>query len=120
MKYLCLVYTDGHVVTDLGPRDKYTLDITSMAHNENLARSGNLIAAQALQPPDEAVTLRVRNGQLSMTDGPFAETREHLGGFVFIDARDEAEALAIAADIPLARLGAIEVRAVMDVVPVPP
>jgi hypothetical protein len=69
-----------------------------------------MIVAQALQPPTSAVTVRVRSGETSVTDGPFAETKEAIGGFILIEAKDLNEAIRIAAGIPLAKLGAIEVR----------
>ena len=77
--------------------------------------SGLLIAAEALQPVETATTVRVRNGKVSITDGPFAETKEQLGGFFLIDARDLNDAIQVAAKIPSARLGSIEVRPVWEI-----
>ena len=82
----------------------------SVAYFDALRKSGHLIAAQALQPVQTATTGRVRAGKLSTTDGPFAETREQLGGFILIEARDLNEAIQAASKIPLARRGSIEVR----------
>jgi len=84
------------------------------ANNEELQASGHLLWAQALEHVEAAATVRVRDGKLSATDGPFAETNEQLGGFVFIEARDLNEAIQIAGRIPSARIGSIEVRPVID------
>ena len=82
-----------------------------------LRRSGVLVAAEALQPVDTATTVRVRNGTLSVTDGPFTETKEQLAGFYLIDARDLNDAIQVAAKIPPAREGSIEVRPVRELQP---
>ncbi|WP_353645866.1 YciI family protein [Mesorhizobium sp. WSM2239] len=89
-------------------RDSYVN--ASLDHDAELKRSGHLIMAQALKTPPHAVSVRKRDGKVSVTDGPFAETKEHLGGFVLIEARDLNEAIKIASDDPLARVGTIEVR----------
>ena len=86
-----------------------------MAANEELRPDGQLIVAEALQPVTEAVTVRVRDGRMSTTIGPFAETAEHLGGIVLLEARDLNEAISIAGRLPIAELGCIEVRPVLDV-----
>ena len=78
------------------------------------AQSGVLLAAEALQPVDTATTVRVRNGKLSVTDGPFAETKEQLAGFYLIDARDLNDAIQVAAKIPPAREGSVEVRPIRE------
>jgi hypothetical protein len=114
MRYLCLVYVDESRFAELTPEEAEAIDDASMAHDEKLRRSGQLVLAQALESIDEAVSVRVRDGKMSTTDGPFAETKEQLGGFVFVEARDLNEAIRIAAEVPLARLGTIEVRPVMD------
>jgi hypothetical protein len=114
MKYLCLVYAD-EARFDVMPQSEIDalIDETA-ANNEELQASGQLILAQALEHVAAATTVRVRNGKLSATSGPFAETNEQLGGFVFIEARDLNEAIRIAGRIPSARLGSIEVRPVID------
>jgi hypothetical protein len=84
------------------------------AYNDELRQKGQLIAVQRLQSVDTATTVRVRNGKLSTTDGPFAETKEQLGGFFLIEARDLNEALQIASRLPGARLGCIEVRPISE------
>ena len=114
MKYLCLVYAEESRV-DAMPQDEVDalIDETN-ANNEELQASGQLILAEALEHVAEAITVRVRDGRLSATDGPFAETNEQLGGFVLIEARDLNEAVRIAGRIPSARLGSVEVRPVID------
>jgi hypothetical protein len=77
-------------------------------------KSGHYVAAEVLQPVKTARTVRVRNGKTSITDGPFAETKEQLGGFYLIEAKDEHEALRLAAQIPPARVGSIEVRPIRE------
>jgi hypothetical protein len=113
MKYLCLVYLDEKKL-DAVP------DSECMAFGEGLAKSGHRIAAEALQRVHTATTVRVRNGKVSMTDGPFAETKEQLAGFYLIDAKNLDEAVGLAAKIPPARVGSIEVRPVRELDPNPP
>ena len=115
MKYVCLVYLQESTFATMSEADKETLDDASLANNEELRLSGQLIVEQALHYIDTAVTVRVRDGNVSTTLGPFAETAEHLGGFVYVEARDLNEAIGIAARLPIARLGSIEVRPVLDV-----
>src|SRR5689334_4390697 len=103
MKYLCLVYLDERKL-DTVP------DSECLAFSDGLKKDGHRIAAEALQSVHTATTVRVRNGKVSMTDGPFAETKEQLAGFYLIDAKDLDEAVALAAKIPPARVGSIEVR----------
>jgi hypothetical protein len=103
MKYLCLVYMDE--------RQPHTIpDRECAAYADGLGASGRLLAAEALQPVETATTVRVRNGRTSIADGPFAETKEQLAGFYLIDARDLNEAIQVAAKIPPAREGCVEVR----------
>ena len=103
MKYLCLVY---------GEEDKLVKmdDHECVAYDEDLRTRGRCIASEALEPVHTAVTVRVRNGRLSISDGPFAETKETLAGFYLIDATDLNEAIQIAAQIPPVRVGSVEVR----------
>ena len=114
MKYLCLVYADEAAFARMSQQQLDAVDDASFANDEELRRSGHLVFAQALQPTASATTIRVRNDRMSATDGPFAETAEQLAGFVFIEAADLNEAIRIAARIPMARFGSIEVRPVMD------
>ncbi len=103
MKYLCLVYLESEKM-------RAVADTECMACGNGLRERGVLIAAEALQPVDTATTVRVRGGKATITDGPFAETKEQLAGFYLIDAQNLDEALEVAAKIPPAREGSIEVR----------
>ena len=103
MKYLCLVYLDE-------ARRGEVRDSDCQSCGDALRASGHHIAAEALQSVDTATTVRVRNGKVTVTDGPFAETKEQLAGFYLLDAKDLNEAIQLAAKIPPARVGSIEVR----------
>jgi hypothetical protein len=105
MKYLCLVYMEESTLADVA-------DAECAAFGAELEASGRRIAAEALQPVQTATTVRVRNGSVTVTDGPFAETKEQLAGFYMIEAADLNEAIRIASRIPPARVGSIEVRPV--------
>ncbi|UUY10298.1 YciI family protein [Pseudomonas sp. J452] len=109
MKYLCLIYSDEKLLHSLpeSPRDGECLD-----YFQSVQQSGRMLAAEPLEPVATATTVRVRGGKLSITDGPFAETKEQLAGFYLIEARDLNEALQIAGGIPAARVGSVEVRPV--------
>jgi hypothetical protein len=115
MRYLCLVYFEGSKLEALSPDERRTLNRDSLAYDRELERSGHFIAADALQSVDQAATVRVRGGTMSVTDGPFAETKEQLGGFILVEARDMNEAIRVAAGIPLAKLGSIEVRPIYKI-----
>jgi hypothetical protein len=114
MKYLCLVYCDEEKLHNLpeSPRDT-----ECMAYDEKLGQSGQRVAAEALESVQTATTVRVRNGKVSVTDGPFAETKEQLAGFYLIDVRDLNEAIRVASNIPPARVGSIEVRPIRPLNP---
>ena len=114
MKYLCLIY-DEETVIDAMPKGEADAFMGEyMAFTDDIRASGQYIVGEALQPVATATTVRIRNGKLSTTDGPFAETKEQLGGFYLIEARDLNEAIQVAAKIPSARIGSIEVRPVVD------
>jgi len=115
LRYLCIVYCEPHIFDHVTREEQKTLDRDSLAYDEELRASGHYIHSNALQSVDKAVTLRVRDGKMSSTDGPFAETKEHLGGFILIEAADMEEARRVAAGIPMARLGSIEVRPIYDI-----
>lgn len=115
MKYLCQVWFEPAEIERMASADKKQLDRDSLAYDEDLVQSGHMIAAQALQSPRSAVTVRVRNGEMSVTDGPYAETKEQLGGFILIEAKDLNDAVRVAAGIPLARIGSIEVRPIYEI-----
>ncbi len=114
MKYLCQVWFDGTTLDVMTKDEKRKLDSDSLGYDHDLMASGNMIHAEALQSPRSAVTVRVRNGETAVTDGPFIETKEYLGGFILIEAKDLNDAIRIAAGIPLAKLGAIEVRPIYN------
>jgi hypothetical protein len=114
MKYLCLVFVDEKKLDALSEQESATLDDESLAYDEVLRKNGHFIAAQALQSVQAATTVRQRNGKISVTDGPFAETHEQIGGFILIDARDLNEAIQLASKIPVVRLGGVEVRPIKE------
>lgn len=108
MKYLCLVYLDENRLDELPDAD-------CVAYDRAIRQSGHCLASEALQSVTTATTVRMRNGKLSVTDGPFAETKEQLAGFYMIEARDLNEAIQVAAKIPPARVGCIEVRPIRPI-----
>jgi hypothetical protein len=112
MKYVCLVYLDEATFAPMSETEQGLLINEALDSDEALRRSGNFVYADALELPETAVSVRVRNNRLSATDGPFAETKEHLSGLIIIEARDLNEAIRLAGTIPMARLGTIEVRPV--------
>ncbi|MGC2493232.1 YciI family protein [Candidatus Binatus sp.] len=114
MRYLCAVYLEPKSMEKLSPAEGATLDRDSIAYDDELRRSGHYIVSDALQRATTAKTLRVRNGKLSVTDGPFAETKEQLGGFILVGASNMDEAVELASKIPMAKYGTIEVRPIMD------
>jgi hypothetical protein len=108
MKYLCLVYLDEKRLDELPDED-------CVAYDTEIRKSGYCLASEALQSVQTATTVRMRNGKLSVTDGPFAETKEQLAGFYMIEARDLNEAIQIASKIPPARVGCVEVRPIRPI-----
>jgi hypothetical protein len=113
MKFMCQVWHDGGLIDAMPPEEKQALDRANLAADAELKRRGHLVLAQALQSPKTAVTVRVRDGRVSATDGPFIETKEHLGGFILIEATDIDEAVRLMAGDPMAQSGSIEIRPVM-------
>jgi hypothetical protein len=114
MRYLCLIYNEEKALAAMPKAEYETFAAGHMALDEELQKSRHYIASQALQSVRTAATVRIRNGRLSTTDGPFAETKEQLGGFFLIEAKDLEEAIGIAARIPSARTGSIEVRPISE------
>jgi len=114
MRYLCQVYMQQDALGSLSEPEKAKLDKDSFDYDGVLKKAGHLVHAEALQPPATATTVRVRGGKVSVTDGPFAETKEHLGGFILIDAKDLDEAIRIASAIPIARFASVEIRPIYD------
>ena len=117
MKYLCLIYDDEKKRGAMSKRESDAIMGEYIAFNEELRKSGHYLAAEPLQSVQAAATVRVRNGKVTTTDGPFAETKEQLGGFYLINAKDLNEAIQVAAKIPSARLGSVEVRPIKDFKP---
>ena len=112
MKYMLLVYLDEQVLT---PTEREQCYVKSAQLTQDLNASGHYISASPLHPVATATSVRVREGKRIVTDGPFAETREQLGGFYLIDARDLDEAIGIAQRIPVANVGTIEVRPLLEI-----
>ena len=117
MKFLFMIYHDENELEALPEREMQTLVDSALDYDDEIRRSGHYIVSNALQPGRTARTIRVRGGKVSTTDGPFAETKEQLGGFILIEARDLNEAIQVAAKIPLARRGSIEVRPIRELRP---
>jgi hypothetical protein len=112
MRYVLLIYQDEQVLNE-SERQQCYVDSTALAHR--LQQSGNYVAANPLQSVAAATSVRVREGKPLLTDGPFAETRERLGGYFLIDAKDLDEAIRIAAQIPAVHSGTVEIRPVVAV-----
>lgn len=112
MKYMLLLY--GSEEREMEPAELDAIMDEYWAYDDMLREKGHLIAGEALQPTATATTVRVRNGATQTADGPFAETKEQLGGFYFLEAKDLDEAIALAARVPDARNGSIEVRPIME------
>ena len=117
MKYLLLIYESEQAWAGVSEAEQGKIFQEYMDYTGGIKRSGNYIAGEALQPVSTATTVRVKNGKTLTTDGPFAETREQLGGFYMVEAKDLDEAIKLATGIPAARTGSIEVRPIM---PTPP
>jgi hypothetical protein len=114
VKYLCLIYDDEQLWARMSAAEQNALMGEYFAFSRDVAASGHMRGGNQLQPTSAATTLRVRDGALSVTDGPYAETKEALGGYFLIEARDLNEALQVAARIPSARIGAVEVRPIVE------
>lgn len=110
MKYMCLVYAEETILNAMPKEERQSLSDESMAYCNNLIKMGQCLAASPLHPVETAATVRVRNGKASTTDGPFAETKEQLGGFFLLNVRDLNDAIRMASMFPAARYGSIEVR----------
>lgn len=114
MKFLLMCCTEEQKFDAVTESERQVLMKETIAHCEALQQSGTLLASEALESVEMAVTVRSRNGTLSVTDGPFAETKEQFGGFFLIDARDLNEAIQVASTFPSIRLGSMEVRPVRE------
>lgn len=117
MKYAALVYYQEQLIRAMSDTEWHDLNQECIAGVERLSAQGNYLAGQALQPIETATTVRVRNDETVITDGPFAETKEQLAGFYLLEARDLNEALQLASRIPPARLGSIEIRPIRELPP---
>lgn len=113
MKYLCLIYDQESVVGGMSKDEFGAFMGEYISVTGDIQKSGHFVVGEELQPVSTATTIRVRNGQLSTTDGPFAETKEQLGGFYLINARDLNDAIQVAARIPSAKTGSIEIRPIV-------
>jgi hypothetical protein len=113
MRFLCLICAEK-VMEWMPPEEAARHYDEYRAFTDELRSRGQLVDTHRLLPPDTAVTVRVRQGRIATTDGPFAETKEHFGGYYVIEASDTNEAIRIAARIPGARLGCVEVRPIAD------
>jgi hypothetical protein len=114
MKYLCLIYDEEKKLNGMSKSESDAFMGEYFTFTDAIKNSGHLIGGEALQPVQTATTVRVRNGKISTTDGPFAETKEQLGGYYLIEARDLNDAIQVAARIPSARIGSVEVRPIME------
>ena len=113
MKFLCLICAEK-VMEQLSEADARKHYQEYVEFTEDIKRNGHFVSANRLKPPGTATTIRVRNDKVSTTDGPFVETKEQLGGYYVIEAKDMSEAIQVAAKIPGARLGCVELRPVAD------
>ena len=117
MRYVLLVHLDVEAMFKQSREEWAQLDRDSLAYDEELKQRGHYLTSSALQDGRSAVIVRRTADGIATTDGPFAETKEHLGGFIFIEARDLTEAIGIAAKIPVGKFGAIEVRPELTIDP---
>jgi hypothetical protein len=113
MQYLLLIYENEKAAAGLSEAEQGKIFQEYMDYTKRIRKNGNYVAGEALQPVSTATTVRVKSGKTLTTDGPFAETREQLGGFYMVEAKDLDEAVALAAGIPASRTGSIEVRPIM-------
>ena len=114
MRYLCLIYYDEKNLNTLSQSARQALSEESYAYCDLLRQKGQFIAAEPLEPVHTATTVRIKAGKATTTDGPFAETKEQLGGFFMIDVADLNEAISVAAKIPAGRIGSVEVRPIKE------
>ncbi len=114
MKFVCLIYHDEASLVTMPTDEAVALRASYVAFTQSIIEGGQLVAGEALQPTHTATSVRIRHGELRTSDGPVVRTREQVGGFFLIEARDRDEAIRIAARIPGALTGGVEVRAVVD------
>ena len=116
MKYLFMIIVDEERLQAMSESEAQTLDDESLDYDDALRTGGHFLAAQALESINTATTVRIRNGKVLMTDGPFVETKEQVGGFILIEAKDLDEAIELASHIPVIRFGAVEIRPIKELV----
>ena len=114
MRYLCLIYDEEKMWATMSENDAKAIMGEYFAFTDGVKKSGHYVGGEALQPTSTATSVRVRQGKTTTTDGPFAETKEQLGGYYLIEARDLNDAIQVAARIPGARHGTVEVRPIQD------
>src|SRR6187431_3529409 len=114
MRYLCLIYDDESKWGTMPKEQAEAMMGEYFAFTEGIKQSAHYVGGEALQPTQTATTVRIRNGKVATTDGPFAETKEQLGGYYLIEARDLNDAIQVAARIPSARYGSVEIRPIME------
>ena len=114
MKYMLLIYYDERVLEKAGKVEEARIESTCLKHTEHLREKGQFLAANRLHPVSTATSIRTQEGKRLVTDGPFAETREQLGGYCLIEAKDLDEAIEIASQMPSGRLGTVEIRPVLE------
>ena len=114
MKYLFMIIVDEKRLQAMSESEAQALDDESLEYYDALRTGGHFLAAQALESVETATTVRIRNGKVLMTDGPFAETKEQIGGFILVEAKDLDEAIELASHIPVIRFGAVEVRPIKE------
>lgn len=115
MQYVCFVHVDGELAGGASPERLREMNRHSRAHDEDLKQRGKLILASPISPPESATVVKSRNGKVTMLNGPYSETKEHLGGLLIVEARDLNEAVDIASKVPMAEFGSIEVRALSPI-----
>ena len=114
MRYLCLIYDEEKKLGAMSKSESDAFMGEYFAFTEDIKKSGHYLGGEALQPVNTATSVRVRSGKMSTTDGPFAETKEQLGGYYLIEAKDLNDALQVASRIPSAKVGTVEVRPIQD------
>jgi hypothetical protein len=114
MRYLCLIYDEEKKLNGMSKTESDAFMGEYFTFTEGIQKSGHYIGGEALQPIQTATTVRMRNGKVSTTDGPFAETKEQLGGYYLINAKDLNDAIQVASKIPSVRLGSVEIRPIVE------
>jgi hypothetical protein len=114
MRYLCMIFASDAQMGAIPPAELAAFVNEHLDYDDRLRASGHFVESEALEPASTAAVVRVRDGRLSVTDGPFIETNEQLGGFYLVEAASEEEAVRLAAGIPSSRIGSVELRPVLE------